>query len=170
MIEIERPISEITKDSAVEVCDIEAWVHRPLEVRQAEIESGKQPGKIKRPMNAFMLYRKAYQNRAKDHWKHHNHQIISQVCGDSWNLEPDSIRNKFNEWAKIERDNHQRAHPGYKFTPAKPSKPNGRGSKDRELGEDDSDLEDFDWNGTRNRPRKLLSDADGEYQPPRSLA
>ena len=170
MIEIDRAISEITKDSVIEVCDIEAWVHRPLEVRQAEIEAGKQPGKIKRPMNAFMLYRKAYQNRAKDHWKHHNHQIISQVCGDSWNLESELIRNQFNEWAKIERDNHQRAHPGYKFTPAKPNKPAGRGSREREFGEDDSDLEDFDWNGARNRNRKLMGDPDADYQPPRSMA
>ncbi|KAK3933474.1 high mobility group box domain-containing protein, partial [Diplogelasinospora grovesii] len=99
--------------------DIEAWIHRPIEVRRAEIGTGKQPGKIKRPLNAFMLYRKAYQNRAKDLWKHRSHQIISQMCGKSWNLESESIRNQFNAWAKIEREKHQEAHPSYKFTPTR---------------------------------------------------
>ncbi|KAK3933959.1 high mobility group box domain-containing protein, partial [Diplogelasinospora grovesii] len=100
--------------------DIEAWIHRPIEVRRAEIGTEKQQGKIKRPLNGFMLYRKAYQNRVKALWKHPSQPIISQVCGKSWNLEPELIRGRFNAWAKIERDNHEKAHPGYKFTPAKP--------------------------------------------------
>jgi hypothetical protein len=67
-----------------------------------------------------MLYRKAYQNLAKRLCTQNNHQLVSQVCGNSWPLEPESLRAQFNEWARIERANHQKAHPEYKFTPAKP--------------------------------------------------
>ncbi|KAH8889522.1 hypothetical protein GQ53DRAFT_825408 [Thozetella sp. PMI_491] len=170
VIEIDRPLSQIIRELALDIFDIEKFVNRPDKERHDETEVGKNPGKIKRPMNAFMLYRKAYQDSAKLHWKHHNHQVISQVCGDSWNMETEDVRSQFNEWARLERDNHQKAHPGYKFTPSKAIKPNGRSSKERELGEDESELEDFDWNTTRSRAaRKGLDDPDGDYQPPRSL-
>ena len=77
-------------------------------------------------MNAFMLYRKAYQNLAKVLCTQNNHQVVSQVCGDGWPLEPEAVRAQFNEWARIERENHQRAHPKYKFTPSKPARKSKR--------------------------------------------
>lgn len=171
---LEKPLSEVTKDWAhVPVVDIEAYVNRSAETRQLEVEQGKIPGKIKRPMNAFMLYRKAYQNRTK-HWcMQHNHQIVSQVCGESWPLEPESIRLQFNEWAKTERANHHNAHPGYKFTPAKPRKKPER----EDFGDGGSDGSDGEWaprrggGGTRSRPqnnRTELNGVDADYQQPRS--
>jgi hypothetical protein len=75
--------------------------------------SGKVPGKVKRPMNAFMLYRKAYQNLAKEYCPHN--KVVSQVCGVSWQLEPNHVRAQFADWANIERANHHKAHPSYKF-------------------------------------------------------
>ncbi|KAF8860945.1 hypothetical protein BDZ45DRAFT_672215 [Acephala macrosclerotiorum] len=100
--------------------DIEAYVNRPAAERQLEAENNKVPGKVKRPMNSFMLYRKAYQLRAKEYGLMTNHQVVSQLCGDSWPLEPEEIREQFAEWARVERDRHEEAHPGYKFTPARP--------------------------------------------------
>ncbi|KAH8158127.1 hypothetical protein CIB48_g10116 [Xylaria polymorpha] len=117
--------------------DIQAYVNRSPEERRREVAQSK-TGKVKRPMNAFMLYRKAYQNRTKE-WKrlddirrkeesagegkpekgHDNHQVISQVCGMSWNMEPQELRDQYDEWAKIERNNHKLAFPDYKFAPAK---------------------------------------------------
>jgi hypothetical protein len=121
---IQGPLSIVTKDfTDIPVTDIATYVARSSEERQREVEEDKkEPGRIKRPMNAFMLYRKAYQNRAKVWCSMHNHQVVSQVCGDSWPLEPEDTRNQFVEWARQERENHQKAHPGYKFTPAKPRK------------------------------------------------
>ncbi|PSR81616.1 high mobility group box domain-containing protein, partial [Coniella lustricola] len=101
--------------------EIEAYINRTAEVRRKEISSDrKQPGKVKRPMNSFMLYRKAFQNHTKAYCEHNNHQVVSKVCGASWDQEPEHIRKQFADWAKMERANHQLAHPGYKFTPAKP--------------------------------------------------
>ncbi|KAI0146566.1 high mobility group box domain-containing protein, partial [Pestalotiopsis sp. NC0098] len=75
--------------------------------------------KIKRPMNAFMLYRKGWQNRIKEMQSNENHQGVSKVAGDGWALEPDEVRNQFNTWSEIERDMHAQAFPDYKFQPKK---------------------------------------------------
>lgn len=141
---LDKPLSELTKDwKHVPVADIDAYVNRSVEERRREVEEGKIPGKVKRPMNSFMLYRKAYQNRTKDWCLQNNHQVVSQVCGDSWPLEPEEVKEQFNEWARIERQNHQNAHPGYKFSPSKPGKPGKR--KVSEDVSEESDLNDFDW-------------------------
>ncbi|KAL5350945.1 hypothetical protein ACLOAV_004518 [Pseudogymnoascus australis] len=117
---LEKPLSELTRTwTHVPIINIDAYVNRSAETRRQEVDDGKNPGKVKRPINPFMLYRKAYQNRTKNWCLQNNHQVISQICGDSWPLEPDNVRAQFNEWARIERQNHQNAHPGYKFSPAK---------------------------------------------------
>ncbi|KAI1419279.1 hypothetical protein F5Y12DRAFT_794273 [Xylaria sp. FL1777] len=141
-ISLADPLSELVKGiTTIADTDIEAYVNRSPEDRQREVAQSK-TGKVKRPMNAFMLYRKAYQNRTKE-WKrlddirrkeeesnlaseggrpekgHDNHQVISQVCGISWNMEPQDLRDQYDEWAKIERNNHKLAFPDYKFAPAK---------------------------------------------------
>ena len=100
------------------VVDTEAYVNRSIEERRKEVDEGKVPGKVMRPLNSFMLYRKAYANRTKDVCRqlHANQPVISQVCGDSWKIEPESIKDQFAEWARIERINHQNAHPDWKFS------------------------------------------------------
>lgn len=151
---LDKPLSELTKDwTHVPVADIEAYVNRSTEERRREVEEGKIPGKVKRPMNSFMLYRKAYQNRTKDWCLQNNHQVVSQVCGDSWPLEPDEVKEKFNEWASIERQNHQNAHPGYKFSPSKPGVNKSKRKLSEEPGSDGSDLSDFEWRGGRSSKR-----------------
>ncbi|KAM3073239.1 hypothetical protein ACMFMG_008948 [Clarireedia jacksonii] len=154
---IEKPLSELTKDiDQVPVIDVETYVNRSVEERRREVEEGKSQGKVKRPMNSFMLYRKAYQNRAK-HWcLGNNHQVVSQVCGDSWPLEPDEIREKYTELARLERINHQNAHPGYKFSPTKPgsSKTSNKRKMSEDIESDVSDLTDFDWQEGRSRVTK----------------
>ncbi|PBP26825.1 HMG box protein [Diplocarpon rosae] len=144
---LEKPLSELTKDwGHLPIVDIEAYVNRSAEERRREVETGKVPGKVKRPMNSFMLYRKAYQGRTKDWCLQNNHQIVSQVCGDSWPLEPEHIKEQYSEWARVERANHQNAHPGYKFSPTKPgaSKVSKRKVSEEPLTEE-SDLDDFEW-------------------------
>jgi hypothetical protein len=168
---LDKPLSELTKDSSIVIADIEQYVHRSSEVRQREVESGKNPGRVKRPMNAFMLYRKAYQQRAKEWAAQHNHQVVSRVCGLSWPLEAEEVRQQFKAWADIERDNHQRAHPNYKFAPAKPHKPQKFDSK-FEDGSDGSELEDYDWgrrSGSRMRSATHTPHHDREYIPSRSV-
>ncbi|KAI9040447.1 HMG-box domain-containing protein [Aspergillus affinis] len=114
------PLSELTKHMAgVPVKDMEEWVHRPIEVRQ---QVAKEKGKIARPMNSFMLYRSAYADRAKSWFAQSNHQVVSKTAGESWRLESPEVRKKYEVLAKIEKINHERAHPGYRFTPEKDKK------------------------------------------------
>lgn len=111
------PLSELTRDMThIPVKDIHAYVQRPLETRWHEAEVA---GKIPRPMNSFMLYRSAYAERTKEWCSQNNHQMISRLAGQSWVKESQQVRLLYEKYATIERDNHGRAHPNYKFAPNK---------------------------------------------------
>ena len=144
---LSAPLSELTKDyDHIPIKDMDAWVNRPAETRRAEVE--KKNGYITRPMNSFMLYRSAFAERTKTWCLQNNHQVVSSVSGVSWPLEPKDIRDRYSEYAKIERENHQKAHPGYKFSPSKAS--SGRKRKGQAVAQDEeepSDLDDtdYDW-------------------------
>ncbi|PWW77049.1 hypothetical protein C7212DRAFT_279020 [Tuber magnatum] len=136
------PLSELTVNyEHIPVKDMESWVRRSGETRKQEVE--KRGGYVTRPMNSFMLYRSAYADRTKFWCLQNNHQVVSSVSGESWPLEPLVIRDKYNELAKIERINHQSAHPGYKFCPSKTQ--NGKKKKEAKGPEESeaSELEGF---------------------------
>lgn len=131
---LDRPLSELTKDfDGLPIRDMERWVHRSPEERRREVE--KRDGHVARPMNSFMLYRSAFAERTKQWCLQNNHQVVSSVSGASWPLEPAWIREKYNELARIERINHQAAHPGYKFSPSKNQPPPPRRRKTSSDGE-----------------------------------
>jgi hypothetical protein len=149
------PLSVLTKDMSVPVRDMQAWVNRSVEDRIMETE--KRNGYITRPMNSFMLYRSAFAERTKAWCVHNNHQVVSSVSGESWPLEPKDIRDHYNELARIERINHQNAHPEYKFSPSKPGvatrKRKGTFSDD-ETEPSDVDDPDANWaSGNRSKIR-----------------
>lgn len=147
-----KPLSEIARDvPGIPVADIGAFVLRSTEVRLKETSKNKKPGQIKRPMNAFMLYRKAYQEVAKTQCAQNNHQHVSKVCGSAWPMEPDHIHEQFNAWATTERTNHKKAHPGYKFTPSKPKPP--KNEKEEPDSPFLSEGEDSDWASSHGKTR-----------------
>lgn len=92
----------------------ELFATRATEVRLAEAEKA---GKIKRPLNAFMLYRKFYQDVAKTCCTKNNHQQVSTVCGESWKREPKHLKTEFAHLASEERRMHVEAFPSYKYDP-----------------------------------------------------
>lgn len=141
---IHRPLSELAGGyPEVEMPNIEAYVQRSTDERVKEvIENDKNPGKIKRPMNSFMLYRKAYQNLAKALSQNH-HNVISRVAGQGWALEPKHIQQQFEDWSEIEKRNHRLAYPNYKFAPAKTK-------KGRAQSEDRPELDDPEYVPGRN--------------------
>ena len=148
------PLSELTKDMTIPVRDMDAWVNRSVEERQQEVEVRK--GYVTRPMNSFMLYRSAYADRTKEWCRQNNHQVVSSVSGESWPMEPPEVREKYNELAKLERINHQDAHPNYKFSPSKAGQSRKRkGTDSDEDDEDDmSDYEEGDAAWTPSGQRK----------------
>lgn len=156
---LDQPLSILTKDYNIPVKDMDAWVHRPVSERLRQATRNKDH--ISRPMNSFMLYRSAYADRAKHFCKENNHQIVSQVTGASWPLEPKEVREMYEEFARIERDAHHNAHPDYKFAP------NKKGTIKRNRFDDDDDDEDPDWEGSRRgkRSRTGTSGANRSHSP-----
>ena len=143
---IDQPLSVLTEDYKTPVRDMSLWVNRPVEDRLAEVE--KKKGYVSRPMNSFMLYRSAFAERVKQFCKENNHQVVSQVTGASWPLEPQEIREKYERYAVLERDNHAAAHPNYKFAPNKAGK--------RPRNDDDSDS-DGEWGGSVKSSKRSRS-------------
>jgi hypothetical protein len=141
------PLSVLTKDLSVPLKDMDEWVHRSAETRQAEVT--KRNGYVTRPMNSFMLYRSCYAERTKAWCVQNNHQVVSSVSGESWPMEPAEVRQQFEEWARIERENHAKAHPEYKFSPSKSTK-----RRKGEMSDDDAEVDGSD----------LDADPDGEYR------
>ena len=158
MPQIEAPLSVLTEAyDHIPIKDMNAWVNRSVEVRQLEVERRK--GKITRPMNSFMLYRSAYAERTKVWCLQNNHQVVSSVSGESWPMEPKEIRELYTEYARIERDNHQKAHPGYKFSPSKAGSASRKRRDASEEEEEPSDLDDLDaeWKPARQQTVKSRS-------------
>ncbi|KAI1260111.1 hypothetical protein F5Y18DRAFT_406943 [Xylariaceae sp. FL1019] len=112
---------------------------------------------------------------------HDNHQVISQVCGMSWNMEPQALRDQYDEWAKVERNNHKKAFPDYKFAPAKAKnkKPGTSGSNRRDERDSDDDnasiLDSYEFSEfpghpkggppsrTASRSQRYMDHPDGDY-------
>lgn len=130
--DIPGPLSEVTKHMLhIPLKDMEALVHRPITERRMEVAK-KKNGKVSRPMNSFMLYRSAYTDRIKALFHLNNHQEVSRASGKSWGMETPLVRTKYEELANIEKDNHCRAHPHYKFAPKKETEPKGKRRRDAE--------------------------------------
>lgn len=113
--------------------DMKAVVDRPLEQRQLEAALA---GWVRRPMNGFMLYRRAYTLVVEKEYGATKQQEISQVCGASWKLEPAAVREKYESLGMREMNGHQQAHPGYRFRPGRANRPSKKspGCSDAECG------------------------------------
>jgi hypothetical protein len=70
---------------------------------------------VKRPLNAFMLYRKDKQAEIPTS----NHQSVSRIIGAMWKNESADTKAKYNSLAQQEREKHRLAYPGYKYSPKK---------------------------------------------------
>ncbi|KAH8675334.1 hypothetical protein BX600DRAFT_534813 [Xylariales sp. PMI_506] len=126
--------------------EIKRFIGRSAEKRLAERAQSKD-GRIKRPMNAFMLYRKAFQNRIKSWIGSENHQYVSKIAGFGWQLEPEDTKAKYNKWANLEAEGHQKAFPDYRFNPTRVP-----GKKSGDVKPSCSDDEGYhDDNGNRQR-------------------
>ena len=156
------PLSQLTEHLG-NLDAIETFVTRSVETRLAEVKKRKD-GKIPRPMNSFMLYRRAFTERAKEWCAQNNHQIVSRATAESWRIETPSIREFFERNALIERENHKRAHPEYKFTPNKNAGASKKGRKQQDDDDDDddddqdmSDNDDFDYEFSPGRSQSVLT-------------
>ena len=98
-----------------EIIDPVAYADRSIEERR---QKSRKEGKIARPLNSYMLYRKAYQQVARRVLSNDQQQFASRIVGESWNRwEPKHVKAKFRDLAKTDHKKHHEAFPSYKYTP-----------------------------------------------------
>ncbi|KAL2172271.1 hypothetical protein VTG60DRAFT_6649 [Thermothelomyces hinnuleus] len=118
---LQEPLSELTQFAHIPLPDIEAFVNRSRATREAETERGRKKGHVRRPLNAFILYRKCYRERAVAFCEAHapgtviSHGSVSSVCGASWKMEPEHVKVRFKEWALQELRSFRKAFPNYRY-------------------------------------------------------
>lgn len=111
----EKPMSEqVSEDGPDPVEKAITFVRRSLTQRREEARAA---GKIKRPLNGFMLYRMAYVTPVKELHKLDNPGEASVYLGQSWAIESRSVRDRFAKLAAEEVELHRLAFPDYKFMP-----------------------------------------------------
>jgi hypothetical protein len=127
--ELAAPLSVLTESSvAWPVRDMEPWVNRSPDVRRNE--SAQQDGYVKRPLNAFLLYRMAYSVRTMIWYTENHQQTLSKLLGCSWVIETSEIRARYENLAAVEKRNHMEAFSSYRSLPRRPN--TSRWSVDRE--------------------------------------
>ncbi|KAG6355394.1 hypothetical protein INS49_003356 [Diaporthe citri] len=108
---LEKPLSELPNSKGSDPLEeITEYAHRSVERRWKEAEV---TGRVKRPLNKFLLYRKAYYSTVSKT----DMQKASLVIGESWAMEGDELRNYFTGLANTDTMLHKQAFPGYKYTP-----------------------------------------------------
>jgi hypothetical protein len=117
--ELAAPISVLIAESDVPLKDMLAFANRSVAIRQAEAnKSGKI--KIPRPSNSFVMYRSAYADRVMKWASKNNHQNVSVITGSSWQIESETVRRFYMNCADIDKANHLKAFPGWKYNPKRP--------------------------------------------------
>lgn len=139
------PLSELTKIyEHIPIRDMEAWSTRSLEERVLERGKG---GRVRRPMNSFMLYRTAYAERCQVWCAQNDRQTVSSICGASWKLEPPEIKQYYVNCAMVEARNHLDAYPDYRYMPRNLEK-----KRKRPAPEDEDDAEPSNPQDPKHRP------------------
>ncbi|KAJ8111874.1 hypothetical protein ONZ43_g5518 [Nemania bipapillata] len=91
--------------------DIDAFVRRGAQERLIK------GGRIARPSNGFILYRKAYIAYAREITKVMNCNSLSRIIGASYRVESEEIKAKFKEYSVIEKEQHIHHFPNYTYKP-----------------------------------------------------
>lgn len=79
--------------------------------------SNKLDAKVKRPKNAFILYRTAQKNAIMKQSGNNSNQNVSSIAGVMWKNESAEVKAHFTALAKREAAKHARENPGYKYQP-----------------------------------------------------
>ncbi|KAH8165443.1 hypothetical protein CIB48_g2777 [Xylaria polymorpha] len=103
-----KPLSKLAPETpGYKELDMEAFVRRSADHRIVR-------GKIGRPANAFILYRKAYGCVAGS-LASGRQANISRIVGASWKMETQQLRDYFHSLSHVEKVEHMLCFPSYKY-------------------------------------------------------
>lgn len=124
------PLSKWAKERDLKPKDVHAFATRDIEKR---ITQAIKNGYIKRNLNVFFLYKRAYENIAQD-WMtiHHPHLAKTQpplvsLVGESWSKESDEFKKSFTIYSELEKKGLKAAFPDYKYKPGAKKEQSGVG-------------------------------------------
>ncbi|KAI1345501.1 hypothetical protein F5Y01DRAFT_320691 [Xylaria sp. FL0043] len=109
---LEKPLSELVAGMPnYRAFDMDAFVRRDKSERMIK-------GKICRPNNGFILYRRAYDQAARFFSGGRGKaQNACRLLGMSWKMESDEVKKLFSNYARQEKDYHAYYFPSYKYNP-----------------------------------------------------
>lgn len=114
------PLSEWAKQTGIQPKDIQSFATRDIKKRIAQAESS---GYVKRNLNVFFLYKRAFRDVAQAWMEiHHPEQAKTQpplvtLVGESWAKESLEFKKSYTYYSDLERDGLRLAFPDYKYRP-----------------------------------------------------
>jgi hypothetical protein len=81
------------------------------------------PDRPPRPLNCFMVYRKAMKHEVLRCFPNVDNRDISRIVAFWWRMEPASVKDEWKRRAEEAKVEHQRMYPGYKYQPRKKQRP-----------------------------------------------
>lgn len=134
-------------------------------VTQVCICNDKEANKIKRPKNAFILYRSAMSKKIMKKNGSTNNQAVSKEAAVQWKNESEAVKQQYYDLAKLEAQRHAEMYPDYKYTPGITQR-NKFGSESCQCGAYRANIQAMQDAGTIDAD----SGSEDEYVAPRRAA
>lgn len=118
--DLEGPLSVWAANNRIQPIDVADYATRSIEKRIADYD---QNGYVKRNLNIFFLYKRAY-NKVGQEWlarfrpdQPKTQPPLVALVGKSWKMETDEFKRSFEKYSELEKEGLKKAFPNYKYKP-----------------------------------------------------